>query len=157
MSNVPDLSGFRDAQERLVDGLGLDVTFHFTDVMTYASGVYLDPETGKPMDPLVSPSATAPASAAIVVRATVIRRIPQLTRSGQNDGNATAGGIIPTGKAWLRIPEGTYDQDIKMAERVEINNEMFIIERFVEDGIGAQGDRLYVECEMITDSLTPTP
>jgi len=156
MADVPDLSGFRSGQEALVAGLGLDVTFHFADVSGYAAGVYVDPETGKPLDPLVSASASGPASAAIVVRATVIRRIPQLTRSGQNDGNATVGGIIPTGKAWLRIPDGTYDPDILFAERVEISSEMFLIERFVEDGIGGQVDRLYVECEMLTDSLTPT-
>jgi hypothetical protein len=156
MANVPDLAGFRAAQESLVENLGLDVAFNFTDVNGYASGVYLDPEHGTPLDPTLSPSASAPASASVVVRATVIRRIPQLTRSGQNDGNATAGGVIPTGKAWLRIPAGTYDASILNATTVDINGETFTIDRFIEDGIG-QVDRLYVECEMIGDSLTPQP
>lgn len=152
--DFPDLSWYRELQEDLVNNLGLDVTFGFDPTVGYASAVYLDSESGTPLDPTIVPSATTMASASLTLKATVIRRVPQLTRSGQNDGNATVGGIIPTGKAWLRIPGGTYpDPDIFLATSVEINGETFTIERFVEDGIG-QVDRLYVECELISDDLT---
>jgi len=148
MSDFPDLSGFADAQQRLVEGLGTSVTFRFVDVNTYASGVYIDPQTGLPLDPTVTASASSPASASIILKATVIRRTPQLTSDGLNDGDAGVAGIIPAGKAWLRIPAG-HDPNILFAKYVDIGDESFLIERFVYDGIGLI-DRLYVECEFLT-------
>lgn len=152
--DTPDLAGFRIAQQDLVNNLGMDVTFNFDPSLGYGSGVYLDPESGEPLDPTITPSASVTASASFTLKATVIRRVPQLTRAGQNDGNATVGGIIPTGKVWLRVPAGTYpDPEIFSATSITIDGETFTIDRFVKDGIG-QIDRLYVECEMISDDLT---
>lgn len=149
MTDVPDMAGYRDAQERLVAGLGSTVSFNFADNLSFASGVYIDPELGVPLDPTITPSASSPASASISVKATVIRKSP----SNANDGDAAIPSIIPVGHAWLRIPDGTYDVQIFNATTVSIGNETFRIERFIEDGLD-QIDRLYVECSLIDDDHT---
>ena len=152
--NVPDAAGFRDAQERLVAGLGRDVTFNFAVSSSYASGVYVDPQTNLSLDPLATPSASAAASASVSVRATVVRRVP--TAAG-NDGVSTPGGVIPQGKCWLRIPEGTYPASLTDAVTFDVGDERFSIQRFVRDGIAGALDRLYVEGELLSDDLTPAP
>lgn len=56
VSGGPDLDGWKDAQNRLIDALGNDVEFHVPNAPTYAAGVQLDPESGEPYDPLVVPT-----------------------------------------------------------------------------------------------------
>jgi hypothetical protein len=51
----PDTDGFRDAQDRLIEGLGEDVTFITPEPKVYAPDVMLDPETGEPFDPIAEP------------------------------------------------------------------------------------------------------
>lgn len=53
--SAPDLQGFRDAQVRLNDELGEDVTFIAIEPKVYGPGVTLDPETGDPFDPIQQP------------------------------------------------------------------------------------------------------
>lgn len=144
MSASADTAGFREAMNRLVQNLGTDVVFKFPVSNGYASGVYVDPEMGTPLDPTLTPSASS-ASADVTVRATVFRGVP----NSQNEGENNSGGIYPQGSLWLRIPDG-YDQSILSADKVLVNSELFRVERFVEDGLDTV-DRLYVECELIDD------
>lgn len=51
----PDVDGFRDAQNKLVEALGEDVSFIILEDKVYAPGVPLDPETGEPFDPIIEP------------------------------------------------------------------------------------------------------
>lgn len=61
MSAQPDLAGFTDAQKRLREAFGEVVEFLAPAVETYPAGTKLDPETDRPMDPLVEPdSSTTP-------------------------------------------------------------------------------------------------
>lgn len=52
---LPDIAGFVDAQERLRESLGNDVTFKIPQEKVWPDGVQLDPETGEPYDPTVVP------------------------------------------------------------------------------------------------------
>lgn len=51
-----DVSGFREAQERLRDKLGADVTFRTPTPSVWPAGTPLDPQTGRPYDPTVEPT-----------------------------------------------------------------------------------------------------
>lgn len=146
--DVPDLAGFRDAQTRLVQGLGTDVTFSFSASATYPSAAYIDLETGKPLDPTIAPL-SASSSPPITERATVIRNSPGI----KNEATSTTGADIPYGHVWLRLPEGQYDPAILSSSLVTINDEDFLITRFIRDGLD-QVDRLYVECSLLHDDLT---
>lgn len=64
--------GFADAQSRLRDKLGMDVTFYGPTEAIYDSSVPLDPETGAPHDPMTAPTASAAASA--TVRCSIVQR-----------------------------------------------------------------------------------
>jgi hypothetical protein len=61
----PDLAGFEDAQQRLRNSLGEPVVFLFPDQLEWLDGTALDPETGRPYDPMAEPTASAGASATV--------------------------------------------------------------------------------------------
>jgi hypothetical protein len=47
--------GFQDAQRRLRAETGIDATFHIPGTPTWPTGTKLDPETGRPYDPVIQP------------------------------------------------------------------------------------------------------
>ncbi len=51
----PDLAGFREAQARLREEMGVDVTFRIPVAAVWPVGTPLDPQTGRPYDPTVEP------------------------------------------------------------------------------------------------------
>ncbi len=55
MSPVPNIAGFKEAQQRLRDQLGVDVTFKIPTAPVWPAGTPLDPQTGRPYDPTVEP------------------------------------------------------------------------------------------------------
>jgi hypothetical protein len=57
MAETPDIAGFADAQERLRVGFGELVVFLRPPELTWPDGTALDPETGRPYDPMVAGSA----------------------------------------------------------------------------------------------------
>lgn len=61
----PDLGGFADAQERLRGHFGELVVFLRPPEFEWPADVELDPETGKPYDPMAEPELTAQASGAV--------------------------------------------------------------------------------------------
>jgi len=146
MPNVPDIEGFREAQRRLVLNLGNDVTFYFPRELHYASAVYVDPESGEALDPLVSPSAiTIPPS--VTVKATVVNSFP----AGEEQAVAKRAGIVDNSRVWLRIPEETYPSAIISARAFEVHSANYRIERMTFEGIASAVDRLYVEGELVGD------
>jgi hypothetical protein len=150
--NTPDLAGFRDAQQRLVSNFGINVTFTFpTSSAIYSSATYIDPQTSRPLDPLIEPYAEY-VPLASTVRATVIRRVP----TSFNEGKSSRGGIVPEGKLWLRIPDGMYTNEIFAASEAIIGTERYRVDRLARDGIHDY-DRVYVELELIRDSFTSSP
>lgn len=55
MPEAPDLAGFEDAQHRLREAFGEPVIFLMPPVETWPPGTELDPETGRPYDPMLEP------------------------------------------------------------------------------------------------------
>lgn len=144
MPNPPDIDGFEDAQERLVSFLGADVMFEYAETPVFASGAYIDPETNKPLDPVISPSAVTyiPVD---VVKATPIKDNIRLSQQGLE----VRGGLVEEGNIWLRIPEGTYPSAILSAKEFTVYGDKYRIERIFVDGIGADADRLMMEGSLI--------
>lgn len=54
MSTLAD--GFQDAQRRLRAATGIDATFHIAEAPVWPAGTKLDPETGRPYDPVIQPT-----------------------------------------------------------------------------------------------------
>lgn len=52
---IPDIPAFHDAQKRLNEALGEAVQFLTPQTPVWPEGTELDPETGKPYDPLIDP------------------------------------------------------------------------------------------------------
>lgn len=53
--SLPDITGFQDAQRRLNEALGETVQFLTPQEPVWPDGTQIDPETGKPYDPLIDP------------------------------------------------------------------------------------------------------
>lgn len=91
MSDAPDRSGFADAQSRLRAALGRDVTFFGEVLMDFPDGTPINPQTGRPYDPVLAPSASACASG--MVRCNVQRvfgpRVKQLDHSAVGVGGVS--------------------------------------------------------------------
>lgn len=69
--STPDVAGFREAQERLNDELGEDVTFIALEAKVWPPGTPLDPESQEPFDPTIKP-VSGGGEIATVVRCTPI-------------------------------------------------------------------------------------
>lgn len=69
--SAPDVQGFIEAQERLNDELGEDVTFIALLPKVWPAGTQLDPETNEPFDPIIKPESGGD-EVATVVRCTPI-------------------------------------------------------------------------------------
>lgn len=129
MSVSPDLTGFREAQRRLRDAFGQDVTFHWPPTQTWPEGTRLDPESGQPYDPTVKPVASAPRSA--VVKADVA------SSPGRKDStDTTAFGELEVGDVLLIVnPEDALA--VAGATRFELpNGERYAVRATRDDGIG---------------------
>lgn len=53
--SAPDLTVFRDAQQRLRQSMGVDVTFQVPVPPVWPPDTQINPETGRPYDPTVDP------------------------------------------------------------------------------------------------------
>lgn len=63
MATRPDIAGFRDAMERKRGEMSEEILFLAEVSVTFPPGTPTDPETGKPYDPVLVPTASARASA----------------------------------------------------------------------------------------------
>lgn len=55
MTTTPDIEGFKAAQQRLRDKMGVEVTFRIPTPPVWPADTPLDPQTGRPYDPTVEP------------------------------------------------------------------------------------------------------
>jgi hypothetical protein len=62
-----DIAGFADAQQRLRGQFGEDAVFLQPPTFGYPAGTPIDPDTDRPYDPVIVPTASAQASAAVTV------------------------------------------------------------------------------------------
>lgn len=97
----PDLAGFVDAQNRKRELIGEDITLLFPPSLDWPPGTPLDPQTGRPYDPMVEPVASAQASA--VVRAGVaFRAVNRAGIGGETD--VAALGYLDNSHIMLNLP-----------------------------------------------------
>ena len=128
----PDLAGFADAQERLRDGFGELVTFRSAASETYPPGTPLDPETGKPYDVTIVP--TASGSSEWIVKCDVVFRA--INRAGiGGDSNPTPAGILEEGHIML-IANSAAASAAASAVQFDVRGDTFKITSRKFDGVG---------------------
>lgn len=150
MSDTPDLEAYREAHVRLNEYLGSDVEFFFAASATeWASASYIDPETGRPLDPWEEPESEIQV-ASIFARCQLVRETPTANFEGQD----LRPGLIQQGEMWLQIPDGTYDPLILRAKSCKVYGETFRITRLAFDGMQSISDVVWMHCELI-DALNP--
>jgi hypothetical protein len=136
---LPDLAGFRDAQERKRAVLGEDVTFLGQPVYVWPPGVPIDPETTRPYDPVIVPLSSGVASA--VVRCGVFFRA--INRAGvAGEVEIGALGVVDKSTVML-IAASAAASAIMGMERFQARDERFLIETTKFDGVSGI-DRLLV-------------
>lgn len=151
--DLPDLAGFREAQVRLVAALGNDCTFYFpASASVWPASTAIDPETNRPLDPMVEPLAMV-GPAPVEIRATVVDRLGM----GRNYGDLERIGLIPEGAVILRMPvdAADFNEGVVHARQFQTMDQTYRIIRIWMDGVGGTADRMMVVGEM-TDGLDPT-
>lgn len=130
---APDVSGFIDAQERLIDQLGTDVTFHVKTPKVYDPAVQLDPQTREPYDP----TAVATSGGGEVDTQLRVGTVRHLLDSGANDGvDDRAGGVMRSDRAALAVKVGDF-ASIEAASEVTIAGERYRVTDTTAEQIGA--------------------
>lgn len=143
MTDLPDIEGFREAQARLVNLLGTDVTFFFAaSAYVYASGTAIDPQTGMALDPSIGPVSIESPSP-IVARAT-ITKVGLPPKAPSEEGQVQRLGIVPTGDVWLRLPVGHFDTAIYDSRAFSAWGEMYLITRFMFGGLDSEADHVVI-------------
>lgn len=135
MSVTPDFEGFADAQDRLRENFGHDLTFYIPQDETYPAGTALDPETGKPYDPTIEPESGGD-FATVVVRCSVVSRPMGLSRRGtEDDVTLQAIGWVEDGGIVLICSAEDFGE-ISDATEVEYADERYVIRQTDHDYLG---------------------
>lgn len=121
MTIVPDVAGFIAAQERLIDQLGTDVTFHVKAPNVYDVAVQLDPQTQEPYDPTTVPISGGE-EADTQLRVGLVRRL--LDSGADDDVEDRAGGVMRSGRAALAVKVGDFPT-IEAASEVTVAGERY--------------------------------
>ena len=136
---VPNLAGFREAQERKRALLGEDITFFAEPVYTWPPNVPMDAQTGRPYDPVIEPLSSAAASA--IVRCGVFFRAVNRAGIG-GEVEIGAPGVVEKTKVMLIANAGAASA-IEPMVRFQARAEPFLIEVMKFDGV-AGIDRVLV-------------
>lgn len=135
MSASPNFEGFADAQARLRENFGHDLSFFIPALATWPAGVELDPETGEPYDPTIEPE-TGGDFAAVTVKAAVVSRPMGLSRRGIDDSTKrTAIGWMEEGGIVLIVDADDWSL-IEDATEVEYADERYTIRQTDHDYLG---------------------
>lgn len=132
MSLAPDLDGFTDAQRRLRGAFGEEIVFLFPEEVTWPPDTAIDPETGRPYDPVIEPSGSTQPTATVKCNV-VFKAINRAGISGEAE--ATAVGWLEAGNMML-IADITDRATIDGAVRFQARDELWDIHSTLEDGIG---------------------
>lgn len=128
----PSLAGFRDAQDRLRALTGELVTFLGPVQVTFPPGTRLDPQSGRPYDPTITPSSSARASAA--VKAGVV--------SSLGDGQAQPLGWTPEADVMLHMPSAA--ASAASAAEFMLRGKLWKVTGRHFEGIGDLTNRIHV-------------
>jgi hypothetical protein len=131
---VPDIAGFRAAQQRLRELLGTTVTFLIPEAATWAAGEPIDPETGRPMDPFAEP-ATGGGLVEVTKRVSFVARPLTSGRALGGDVAAAPIGNVDMGSAALIVDVADYP-DVEDATRVHVGQALYDIENWRFDTLG---------------------
>ena len=134
MTISPSFAGFADAQARLREQFGHDLTFYTAGVPTWPPGVALDPETGTPYDPTIDPVDTGEAQA--IVRVSVVSRPLGLSRTGVSDSSERkAIGWVEEGGVVLIVDPDDWDQ-VENATEFTYADERYAVRQTDHDYLG---------------------
>lgn len=140
----PDLDGFRDAQVRLREKFGRDVTFLIPIEGTYPSGHAINVETGKPLDPTVEAVGSGWASGS--AKAVVIDR----PIADDDESVLTPAGWFEEGHMVLDIDPDDWDA-VSAATMIETFDSRWEIRDSDLDGIEV-ADRRLIHVEKVSDA-----
>lgn len=133
MAVKPDIAGFQEAQRRLRDEFGVDITFHVPEVPVYPPDTQLDPETGKPFDPTIRPT-SGDGFTDVVKHCHVIFRPIHVNLEDPLGDDHLAGGFRRQTSAVLDIDVADFP-DVDDASEVTFNGTRYKITDFENDGI----------------------
>lgn len=123
-----NLAGFRDAQARLREQFGQTIPFFIPLEATWPAGTPLDPETGQPYDPTITPESGGDFAQLDIEKVSVVYRPMGLSRRGvEDDVRSTAIGRMEEGMAALIIGPETWDDEIENATEAIVNLERYTI------------------------------
>lgn len=131
VENGPDLAGWREAQDRLREALGEDVTFSIPLPKTYDESVALDPETGEPYDPTVVPTSGG-GFTSVIVRATVV--FHPIKRGDEDQVEQSAVGMMDIKNVALLVGEADYP-GIQDAAEFVLHGRDYRITDMMPDGL----------------------
>lgn len=129
---TPDLAGFVDAQQRLRDAFGEQITFLAEPSVTFPPGTPTDPETGKPYDPVIAATGSAQASAA--VKCDVVFRA--VNRAGVTGGETFEAIGITDATHIMLIADISARTTIESCVDFDCRGERFKITAQKPDGVG---------------------
>lgn len=135
MPAQPDLAGVQDALGRLREATGEDVPFFFAATDTWPTGTVLNPDTGRPYDPLIEPEKEE-SPEPVEVRCSVAFR-----PGFQEDADETEIGDIKMNVVLLGMDIADWP---KVEDAVSFNckGDNYVIKKSTDDGIGSDYRRL---------------
>jgi len=133
------LDGFADAQRRLRDKVGMQVSFFTPVASSYPAGTPLNPETGRPYDPTIKPLASGFTSAA--VKCSIVRRPFGAKTSDITE--TTALGLMGTENVGLIMGSASWPP-VSAATEFEVFDARFEIRDTTYDGIGVRQRRIVI-------------
>lgn len=134
----PDLSGFREAQDDLRARFGVPVTFRTPVAASYPPGTTLDPQTNRPMDPLLTAVTTYDD---VAVQGQFIRGVESASPE-----ISTVLGRMSEGEAAVIVGTGDLAA-IQDAEWAVVHGESYKVQSVRPDGIGTTVHRYIVHLE----------
>lgn len=127
----PDLEGFREAQERLRQNLGQEITFLVSSEKVWPEGTAIDPESGEPFDPTIDPE-TGGDITEVVITCIVVSR---LIRGEPNEAGIEGPQGVARGESAALIV-GTADLvEIEGATDFILNDITYGIQEITSDGL----------------------
>lgn len=125
---LPDVTGYENAQDSLIDKMGQDVIFSIPGVVVWPDGTVLDPERNEPMDPRVEPESDGRSEVTIKGRVFT----PALMRRDRT--SETPIGFMRENQIAIRIKVSDYEA-IKEADSVTVLARVYQVKDIIEDGI----------------------
>lgn len=129
---VPDIAGFRDAQERLIDKLGQNVDFKLRRAPQYPPGTPLDRETGRPHDPTIKPLAGTDGFDIVTVRCAIVYKPIHVN---VEDPTQTGWGGIRRGESMAVTMKVADYPAVEEADEAQVYGLNFRVTEIVPDGL----------------------